>query len=138
MNNVYFHDFGKIIQDQKEFENNHRADFQQVLQSGGGGGNSGGMEARVAKLEDDVKALDGKFDAVMKKLDRIDDKFDKLNDKIDGVKDDVRKLETSLKDDVKRVEVSVANLQRQALILKWLLTPVVAGVIGIFIKMFLP
>jgi len=49
----------------KAKENNSR------LQSGGNGGNSGGMEARVIKLEEDVKSLGGKQDAIMSALGEI-------------------------------------------------------------------
>jgi len=59
----------------KAKENNNR------LQSGGGNGTGGGMEARVAKLESDVKLLDSKFEAVKNRAyDIIREKFmDKSN-----------------------------------------------------------
>jgi len=119
--------------------------FLNRLQHSGGNGTGGGMEARVEKLESDVKALDSKFDAVMKKLDGMDARFDRIDQKFEKIEEKLEKrfekLDDkidSIKDDVKKVEVSVANLQGQASILKWLLTPVVAGVVAIFIKMFLP
>jgi|GEM_PF-2194320 len=106
MNNVH-QLFNEIVANQEDLEDNYRSDSHLRLQSGGGSGNNGGMEARVVKLENDVKVLDGKFDAVMKRL--------------DGIDSDLK----SIMKDVARIEGRVSTMPST-----WQLLMMIVGIMG--------
>ncbi|MCJ9692995.1 hypothetical protein MOV76_15415 [Rhizobium sp. PRIMUS64] len=52
--------------------------LQQVLKKGGGGGNSGDMEARVKRLEDDMKEIKGDLKTLLKDTSEIKGKVSGL------------------------------------------------------------
>jgi len=107
VNNVHHYDFGNVLQDQEGLDANYKSNTSSGLQSGGGNGTGRGMEARVAKLENDVKALDGKFGAVMKRL--------------DGIDGDLK----SIMKDVARIEGRVSTMPST-----WQLLMMVVGIMG--------
>ena len=88
------------------------------------------VEKRLGeRISQEITALDDKFSR------RITDLDDKLSERITDLDD---KLSEKISREITGVKVSIAKLDRQMAVMKWMMATTIAGILSLVIKSFFP
>ncbi len=92
------------------------------------------------KLSDRITALDEKLsEKISQEVAALDEKFSRrITDLDDKLSDRITALDDKLSREITGVKVSIAKLDRQMAVMKWMMATTIAGILSLVIKSFFP